>query len=71
MIFFLLFYNFIKLGYYCYDFFYIKIDCKEQNGYSIKPDLSAATAGGGAVGGWGTGAPVRPSVCTPDMTRHI
>jgi len=49
---------------------YSKIDCKEQNGYSIKPDLSAATAGGGAVGGWGTGAPVRPSVCTPDMTRY-
>jgi hypothetical protein len=39
-----------------------KIDCKEQNGYSIKPDLGAATPG------WG--APVRPSACTPDMSRY-
>jgi len=41
-----------------------KLDCKEQNGYatSIKPDLGTP--------GWGAGAPVRPSVCTPDMTRY-
>ncbi len=44
-----------------------KIDCKEQNGYSIKPDLGA-TPGGGVTGGWG--APVRPSACTPDMSRY-
>jgi len=42
---------------------YSKLDCKEQNGYaSIKPDLGTP--------GWGAGAPVRPSVCTPDMTRY-
>lgn len=46
---------------------YSKIDCKEQNGYSIKPDLGA-TPGGGVTGGWG--APVRPSACTPDMARY-
>jgi hypothetical protein len=46
-----------------------KIDCKETNGYAnIKPDLGAATPG--SVPGWGTGAPVRPAVCTPDMTRY-
>ena len=43
--------------------FFSKLDCKEQNGYaSIKPDLGTP--------GWGAGAPVRPSVCTPDMTRY-
>jgi len=46
---------------------YSKLDCKEQNGYaSIKPDLGTP----GSVAGWGAGAPVRPSVCTPDMTRY-
>ena len=45
-----------------------KLDCKEQNGYTnIKPDIGA---GGPAVPGWGGAAPVRPSVCTPDMTRY-
>ena len=46
-----------------------KLDCKEQNGYTnIKPDIGAV----GSVGGWGGpgSAPVRPSVCTPDMTRY-
>ena len=44
-----------------------KLDCKEQNGYTnIKPDIGAT----GSVGGWGASAPVRPSVCTPDMTRY-
>jgi len=47
-----------------------KIDCKEQNGYaSVKPDLGAGVPGG--VAGWaGAGAPIRPSVCTPEMTRY-
>ncbi|XP_023341232.1 homeotic protein ultrabithorax isoform X2 [Eurytemora carolleeae] len=44
---------------------YSKIDCKEQNGYSIKTDIGA-----GVGGGWGSSAPVRPSVCTPDMARY-
>ena len=49
-----------------------KLDCKEQNGYTttnIKPDIGAVGSG---VGGWGGpgSAPVRPSVCTPDMTRY-
>ena len=47
-----------------------KLDCKEQNGYTtnIKPDIGAV----GSVGGWGGpgAAPVRPAVCTPDMTRY-
>ena len=47
-----------------------KLDCKEQNGYTtnIKPDIGAV----GSVGGWGGpgSAPVRPAVCTPDMTRY-
>lgn len=43
-----------------------KIDCKDTNGYSnIKPDLSSTP-----VTGWGAGAPVRPAVCTPEMTRY-
>lgn len=57
---------------------YSKIDCKEQNGYatSIKPDIGATPVGpvssGGLGSGWGAGgAPVRPSVCTPDMTRGV
>ena len=45
--------------------FFSKIDCKEQNGYSIKTDIGA-----GVGGGWGSSAPVRPSVCTPDMARY-
>ena len=45
-----------------------KLDCKEQNGYTnIKPDIGAGAPG---VPGWGGSAPVRPSVCTPDMTRY-
>jgi len=56
---------------------YSKIDCKEQNGYatSIKPDIGATPIGpvssGGLGSGWGAGGPVRPSVCTPDMTRGV
>ena len=49
---------------------YSKIECKEQNGYPIKPDIGAT---GGGVPGWGSGGvggALRPSVCTPDMTRY-
>ena len=50
-----------------------KIDCKETNGYTaanIKPDLGATTPSTPSMTGWGAGAPVRPAVCTPDMTRY-
>ena len=49
-----------------------KIDCKETNGYTanIKPDLGATTPSTPSMAGWGAGAPVRPAVCTPDMTRY-
>jgi len=48
---------------------YSKIECKEPNGYpAIKPDLGAPAPS--SMAGWGGGAPVRPAVCTPDMTRY-
>ena len=50
-----------------------KIDCKETNGYTtanIKPDLGATTPSTPSMTGWGAGGPVRPAVCTPDMTRY-
>jgi len=51
---------------------YSKIDCKETNGYTanIKPDLGATTPSTPSMAGWGAGGPVRPAVCTPDMTRY-
>ena len=49
-----------------------KLDCKEQNGYgaTIKPDIGAGAGPGAGSAGWGGAAPVRPAVCTPDMTRY-
>lgn len=48
---------------------YKPTDCnsKDQNGYgSLSKELNAA-----AAAGWnGSSTPVRPSVCTPDMTRY-